>query len=149
MRKTSLMAGRVLALCLAFVLGFFSAFGAIAGGIYFAVAELSIDTINKWGEMFGINIPVDQFIDQEAEKPASSLSLLDLITELEELSSATLTLEEMIERYGLILPPDIIEKVPGTVMSEIPFTALFTPEGMELVMSSVTVADIMSMIPEK
>lgn len=149
MRKTSLMAGRVLALCLAFVLGFFSAFGAIAGGIYFAVAELSIDTINKWGEMFGVNIPVDQFIDQEAEKPASSLSLLDLITELEELSSATLTLEEMIERYGLILPPDIIEKVPGTVMSEIPFTALFTPEGMELVMSSVTVADIMSMIPEE
>ncbi len=149
MRKTRLMAGRILALCLAFTLGFFSAFGAIAGGIYFAFAELSIDKINQWGEMFGINIPVDQFVDQEAEKPATSLTLQDLILEIQELTTSTLTLEEMIERYGLLLPPDVIDKVPESVMNDVPFTALFTPEGMKIVMDSVTVADIMSMIPEE
>ena len=148
MRKTRLMAGRVLALCLAFVLGFSSAFGAIAGGIYFAFAGLSIDRVNQWGEMFGINIPVDQFVDQEAEKPATSLTLQDLIFEIQELTTSALTLEQLIERYGLLLPPDVIDKVPETVLNEVPFTTLFTPAGVEAVMDTVTVADVMSMIPE-
>lgn len=149
MRKTGLMVGRILALCLAFILGFSSAFGAIAGGIYFAFAELSVDKINQWGELFGFSIPVDEFVDQEAEKPATSLSLQDLIFEIQELTTNALTLEQMIERYGLLLPPDVIAKIPEPVLNEVPFASLFTPAGMQVVMDSITVADVMAMIPEE
>ena len=149
MRKTGLMVGRILALCLAFILGFSSAFGAIAGGIYFAFAELSVDNINQWGELFGFSIPVDEFVDQEAEKPATSLSLQDLIFEIQELTTNALTLEQMIERYGLLLPPDVIAKIPEPVLNEVPFASLFTPAGIQVVMDSITVADVMAMIPEE
>ncbi len=149
MRKTGLMVGRILALCLAFILGFSSAFGAIAGGIYFAFAELSVDKINQWGELFGFSIPVDEFVDQEAEKPATSLSLQDLIFEIQELTTNALTLEQMIERYGLLLPPDVIAKIPEPVLNEVPFASLFTPAGIQVVMDSITVADVMAMIPEE
>ncbi len=144
MRRTTLMAGRIVSLCLAFVLGFFSAFGAIAGGIYFAYSSLSVDKLKD----FGVNLPVDEFVDQNAEKPATSLTIQELVAEIQNMQASELTLEEMINRYGLILPEDFVEKVPDPVMNEIPFTMLFSPEGMQLVMDSVTVIDVLSMIPE-
>lgn len=149
MRKTTFMIERIISLCLAFVLGFFSAFGAIAGGIYFIYSSVSLDKLNEWGGMFGFSIPLDDFIDPDAEMPATSLTISDLLSEIQQVQNDELTLEEMIERYGLILPADIVGSMPDSVMNEIPFTVLFTEEGIQMVMDSVTVTDILDMIPEE
>lgn len=149
MRRTTLMAGRVISLCLAFVLGFFSAFGAIAGGIYFAYSNVSLEKLNEWGSKFGFGIPLDGFVDPEAEKPATSLTLQDLFAEIQQIQNDELTLEEMIEKYGLILPEDIVDKMPDPVMKEIPFALLLSPEGINLMMEKVTVIDVINMIPEE
>ena len=146
MRKTTMMAERVIALCLAFVIGFFSAFGAIAGGIYFVYSSVSLDKLNEW---WGGSLPLNEFVNPDAEKPVTSLSIADLLAEIQDIQDSELTLKEMIERYGLLLPADVIESMPKYIMNEIPFSALFTEEGIQLVMDSVTVIDILNMIPEE
>ena len=147
MRKTTLMIGRIISLCLAFVLGFFSAFGAIAGGIYFAYSSVSLEKLNEWGSKFGFSLPLGEFVDPEAETPATSLTLQDLLAEIQQVKTDELTLEEMIEKYGLRLPADIIDKMPAPVMKEIPFALLLSEEGIQMAMDSVTVVDIINMIP--
>ena len=149
MRRTTLMIGRIVSLCLAFVLGFFSAFGAIAGGIYYAYSSVSLEKLNEWGSLFGFNVPFDNFVDPEAETPATSLTLQDLFAEIQQIQDNELTLEEMIEKYGLLIPEDIIESMPAPVMKEIPFALLLTEEGVQLMMDKVTVVDIINMIPEE
>lgn len=149
MRRTTLMIGRIVSLCLAFVLGFFSAFGAIAGGIYYAYSSVSLEKLNEWGSLFGFNVPFDNFVDPEAETPATSLTLQDLFAEIQQIQDNELTLEEMIEKYGLLIPEDIIESMPDPVMKEIPFALLLTEEGVQLMMDKVTVVDIINMIPEE
>ncbi len=128
MRRTTLMMGRIISLCLAFVLGFFSAFGAIAGGIYYAYSSVSLDKLNEWGSLFGFSVPFDDFVDPEAETPATSLTLQDLFAEIQQIQDDELTLAEMIEKYGLIIPEDIIESMPDPVMKEIPFALLMSEE---------------------
>lgn len=149
MRRTTLMVERIVSLCLAFVLGFFSAFGSIAGGIYLVYTTVSIEKLNEWGEKFGYSIPLDGFVNPDAEMPATSLTLSDLLAEIQQVQNDELTLKEMIERYGLILPADVVNSMPESVMSEIPFAVLFSEEGVQMVMDSVTVTDILNMIPEE
>ena len=144
MRKTTLMMGRIISLCLAFVLGFFSAFGAIAGGIYYIYSGVSLDKLNEW---LGKDIPLDEFVDPEAEKPVSSLTLQDLLAEIQQVKDDELTLKDMIDRYGLILPSDVVEGMPESIMNEIPFAALFTEEGIQMAMDRITVVEIIEMIP--
>ena len=147
MRKTTLMIGRIISLCLAFVLGFFSAFGAIAGGIYFAYSNVSLEKLNEWASKFGFSLPLDEFVDPEAETPATSLTLQDLFAEIQQVKTDELTLEEMIEKYGLRLPKDVVDKMPAPVMKEIPFALLLSEEGIQMAMDRVTVVDIINMIP--
>ena len=147
MRRTTLMVSRIVSLCLAFVLGFFSAFGAIAGGIYFAYSSVSIEKLNKWAGFFGIEIPVDDFVNQEAETPITSLSLQDFLAEIQKIQNSELTLNEMITKYGLILPEDFVAKMPASILDNVAFADLFSEEGMDYVMKNVTVNDIFAMIP--
>ena len=150
MRKVYIMAGRIVALCLAFVLGFFSAFGAIAGGIYLAYSKISVDKINEWCEdlNIGFRIPTDKIVNPDADKPITSLTMQALLQEVQTIKDSTFTLNQMIERYGLILPEDIVDKVPDPIMNGIPFTALFSAEGVDTIMENVTVTDVLAMIPE-
>lgn len=148
MRKASMMVVRIISLCLAFVLGFFSAFGAIAGGIYLAYSKVSIDKINEWGERFGFYIPTDDFVDQEAEKPITSLSIQELLAEMQGLGGSPLTLNQMINRYGLIVPSDVTDKIPDSIMNDIPFVKLFTSEGIDSALNTVTVTEFLDLIPE-
>ena len=101
MRKTAMMTERIISLCLAFVIGFFSAFGAIAGGMYFAYSSVSLDKLNQ---LFGGSLPLDEYVNPDAEKPVTSLSIADLLAEIQQIKGSELTLEEIIEIYGLILP---------------------------------------------
>lgn len=149
MRRTTLMIERIVSLCLAFVLGFFSAFGAVAGGIYLVYSTVSVEKLNEWGEKFGFSIPLDGVVNPEAEMPATSLTIADLLAEIQQIQNSELTLKEMIERYGLLIPADIVDNMPESVMNEIPFVGLFSEEGLQMVMDSVTVTDILDMIPEE
>lgn len=147
MRRTTMFVGRIISLCLAFILGFFSAFGAIAGGIYYAYSGISVQKLAGWAEKLGIELPIDDFINPDAEKPLSTLSMQDLLGEILALQNSEITLQEMIEVYGLILPDDIVDKLPEKIMSDVPFTFLFSAEGTDYVMENVTVSDIFGMIP--
>lgn len=148
MRKASMMVVRIISLCLAFVLGFFSAFGAIAGGIYLAYSKVSIDKINEWGEKFGFYLPTDDYVDQGAEKPITSLTIQELLAEMQGLGESKLTLDQMINRYGLIVPSDVTDKIPNSIMNDIPFASLFTKEGIDTAMNTVTVTEILDLIPK-
>ena len=150
MRKTGIMAGRIVALVLAFVLGFFSAFGAAAGGIYLAYSKLSIDKIVEWNDKFGwgLDISTDLIVNPDADKPVTTLTLEELFAEIQGLKDTMLTLDEMINRYGLLLPPETLAALPPSLMNEIPISDLFGPDGMDIVMSKVTVVEILGMIPE-
>ncbi len=147
MRRTTMFVGRIVSLCLAFILGFFSAFGAIAGGIYYAYSDVSIQKLSDWAKKFGIELPIDDYIDPDAEKPISTLSLQDLINEIQAIQNNKITLEQMIETYGLILPNDIVEKLPDTIVNDVPFTFLLSAEGTDYIMEHVTVSDVFAMIP--
>lgn len=148
MRKASMIVVRIISLCLAFVLGFFSAFGAVAGGIYLAYSKVSIDKINEWGEKFGFYLPTDDYVDQEAEKPITSLTIQELLAEMQGLGKSKLTLDQMINRYGLIVPSDVTDKIPNSIMNDIPFASLFTKEGIDAAMNTVTVTEILDLIPK-
>lgn len=148
MRKASMIVVRIISLCLAFVLGFFSAFGAVAGGIYLAYSKVSIDKINEWGEKFGFYLPTDDYVDQEAEKPITSLTIQELLSEMQGLGESKLTLDQMINRYGLIVPSDVTDKIPNSIMNDIPFASLFTKEGIDAAMNTVTVTEILDLIPK-
>lgn len=150
MRRTSIMAGRIVAIVLAFVLGFFSAFGAVAGGIYLAYSSLSVDKINEFGQNLGLGnlIPTDEIVNPEAEQPITSVTLKELFAELSVLQQNNLTLNEMITKYGLILTPEIIAALPQSIMDEIPISDLFGENGMDIVLSKVTVLELLNMIPE-
>ncbi len=145
------MAGRIVAMLLAFVLGFFSAFGAIAGGIYLAYSKVSVDKINEWGNLLGMGnlIPTEEVVNPEAEKPLTSVTLEELVAEIAGLQQNNLTLNEMITKYGLILTPEIIAALPPSLMDEVLISELFGENGMDLVMSKVTVLELLNMIPEE
>ena len=147
MRKTTIMTEKIIAFCLAFILGFFSAFGAIAGGIYYAYSTISVDMLSEWAKYFNINLPIDDYVNKDAEKPITSLSIEDLLKEIQAIQSSKLTIDEMINKYGLVIPADILDKLPDSVKSEIPFTFLFSEDGANYLMASITVDDIFEMIP--
>ena len=150
MRRTSIMAGRIVAIVLAFVLGFFSSFGAVAGVIYLAYSKVNVDKINEWGQNLGLGtlIPTEEIVNPEAEKPLTSVTLQELFAELSVLQQNNLTLNEMITKYGLILTPEIIAALPPSIMDEVPISDLFGENGMDIVLSKVTVLELLNMIPE-
>ena len=129
MRKTTIMTEKIIAFCLAFILGFFSAFGAIAGGIYYAYSTVSVDMLSEWAKYFNINLPIDDYVNKDAEKPISSLSIEDLLKEIQAIQSSKLTIDEMINKYGLIIPADILDKLPDSVKNGVSsLTIIFMPD---------------------
>ena len=68
---------KFLAIILAFVIGFLSCIGVIAGAGYIAYNYLSIDLLNK----FGASIDTKPYFDEDADVSVDSMTLKGLIDE--------------------------------------------------------------------
>ncbi len=133
---------RVLAMLLVFLLGFLSCIGAIAGIGFYAYSKVSIDSINQLGFA---NIDTNKVINQEeAEISLDKLSIAELVAEFGELKKLedSATIDYLIDRYGLILSPEI-EGILNDDMREIPVFKLFSAEGFTMIMQAQTIGSIL------
>ncbi len=145
MRGTALAFNRVLALFLSFILGFLSFAGALVGVGYVAYTQVSIDNLEK----LGFNIDTDELFDPDSTVSVNSLTLQKLVSEIATLSqmSSEISLESLVERYGLIVVEDVAEYIPPKLWSA-KFSELFGENGGEVLLDSVDVDFILKFIPE-
>lgn len=119
MRAASILA-RIFVFILAFTLGFLSCVGVLVGGGYFAYKKVSLDKLG---------VSTDRFLADDAEVDVSALPIQGLISELSSLKSAKITVDFLVERYGLILPEQI-ENLLTENMREKELTKLFSKDGI-------------------
>ena len=131
MRASSIVV-RILSLFIVFLLGFFTCVGALVGGGYIAFNRLSLDKL-------GVN--TDSFLSKDAEVDLSALSFAGLIAEISSLDKNNLTIELLMNRYGLILPEDVDELLNDDVR-QMKLNKLFSKEGVESLLSDLYIGKI-------
>ncbi len=120
MKATSVF-GKILALILVFMLGFLSCIGALVGGGYFLYSRLTLDH-------FGVD--TSKVLSEDAEKDLSAMTLAQLIAEISSLKGDALSIEFLVDRYGLILPDEIEEYLTEDA-KEMAFGKLFSKDGVK------------------
>ena len=137
---------------LVFTIGFLSCVAVIVGGAAYAYCNVSIDKLNEWG--LGIN--TGGLFDPNAEVPVNSLTLQTLLEEILGISGKTdqYSLQDLIERYGLILPEEVIKYLPDEVIMDTAIDTLFSKDGLEIILKYTPLSYIFDiagtgLIPEK
>ncbi len=97
MKAASFLA-RIIVFCLVFIFGFVSCAGVLVGGGYLALTKVSLDKL-------GVN--TDKVLSSDAEVDISALPLKGLIEELITLKNSDMTVDLLVDRYGLILPEEL------------------------------------------
>lgn len=125
---------KIVALILAFTIGFSLGAGAFFGGIAIALSSFTVRDL----ERNGIPIPDEAFIGENPEVDILDLTLPEFLDELKELQSLgdTLTINRLRDRYALIFP-DIVDNVLSDDTCNMPLGNLFGEEGINTVLSSV------------
>ena len=142
MRSVSRVFWRTLALLLAFLLGFLTCVGAIFGAGFFIYEKVSFDTVN---DNF-TKLDTSQVFDKDnAEVVLTSLTIKQMIEEGKALSKLgdEVTIDLLVSRYGLKISKDVY-KYLNEDLRQIPLFKLFSQEGIDSVLKSVTVGLIMS-----
>ena len=100
-----------IALILAFVMGFFASIGAIIGVGYLAFTKVSVDKLEELGV---VDIDTSGIFDSTAEVSLTALTVQGLIQEISTLAGMgdTVTINYLIDRYGLVLDEDAIAHIP-------------------------------------
>ena len=145
MEKTADLVTRILALVLVFFLGYFSCIGSMLGTGYILYSKISIDNLKKWGLL---TLDTDQYLNPDAEAPLTSMTLKLLLKELSELGTITegVTLDYMIDRYGLILPEAVDELLPDEVR-QLKLNNVLSAEGREALLKGVKVKSLLAFVP--
>ncbi len=140
MKKAYLSILRLVFVILSFVLGLATALVAIVGAGYFIATNVTIDGL----ENFGIIIDTSAVLDDNAEKPIRGLTIMELIGEISEISSMadTKSLDDISEKYGLILPP-AGESPIIDAMRTIPLAKLLSQEGLDTALSEVYIGTLL------
>lgn len=139
MNKMYMTTLKVTALILTFVLGMLSSLAILIGGAIFAANKVSLNALEK----VGVNVDTSELFDDNADKPIRDMSLLKLIEEFNYVSSIndTASLDYISENYGLVLPPKG-ESVFFDAVRTTPLGLLFAPEGIDLIMSSLLLGNV-------
>ena len=118
------------ALLLTFILGFVTCIGTIVGAGYYAYAHLSFGQLGL--NMEGVTN------EDEASVVITDLTLKDLIEEINTVSeiAQTLTLDDIVQRYGLIIPEDVDFAIPDELRT-VPLSEVFAKEGIKSVLQNV------------
>ncbi len=126
MRAASIF-GRICVFFLVFILGFMSCVGVFVGGGYLAFSKLTLDKL-------GVN--TSGVLSEDADVDISAMSLKGLIAELSALKGTPITIDLLVDRYGLILPDALddflTDKQRGVALSE-----LFSASGIKEFLSDV------------
>ena len=128
---------KILALVLAFFLGFLSCIGTIFGVGYYAYSTITYDKLKDW------NIVPDEsrYIEEDPEKDLTAMSLKAFFAELKELQTYgdDFTLNLMINRWGLKIPNGILKMIPEGVL-KVPVKELFSSGGINTILENTPVS---------
>ena len=138
----SVGAKRFLALFLAFLLGFLSCIGAIAGAAYFAYAKVSVE----WLENRGVHTGLTPYLDPNAEKPLFGMSLSQLQQDLTSQFVRSMSIGTLLERYGVILPDSVDRYIPDAVMEMTVQTAL-SADGVSYIIENTQLGFVLQFLP--
>ena len=125
--KAASILGRIIIFFLVFVLGFLSCVGIFVGGGYLAYTKISLDKL-------GVN--TNGVLSEDAEVDISALPLQGLIAELSTLKNKKITVDLLVDRYGLILPSDL-ETLLTEELRKKDLASLFSKSGIEDILSGV------------
>ena len=127
---------RTLVFILAMLLGMALLVGAVAGGIYAALAMISLDTLESVGIGVGDGLLTEDSLLRE-------LSVLGLIGELASVSGrlSTLTINTLAAEYGVILSEETRALIPEALF-DLPLSDLTGPNSLGVILQNVTVGDI-------
>ena len=92
---------------------------------------------------------MDSYVDPDAPAPLTSMTLQLMVQELSALRYVAdeLTLDYMIDRYGLILPEKLDALLPE-VVREMKIMDLVGSQGKDTLLKSITVESLLALIPE-
>ena len=144
MNKAYFTALKIVALVLTFVMGMISSVLILIGVGYVAADKVSLNKL----ESVGVNVDTSAlFDDQAAEKSIRDMSLVQLIGQIKEITEMAdvTTFDTLSQTYGLILPPEGDSDM-FDAMRDIPFSVLFTQEGIDEVMSKILLGEMMGFI---
>ena len=133
---------RFLVFILAMLLGMALLVGAVAGGIYAALAYVSLDTLETVGVDVGDGILTEDSLLRE-------LSVLGLISEIADISGrlSSLTINTLISEYGVILSEEVRAMLPAAVL-DLPLSDLTGPGALDVILENTTFGDILPYIGE-
>ncbi len=136
---------RLLSLLLVFLLGFFSFFGVLLGVGLFAYKGLTYDRLVAWG----IALPSTDEVIQNPEVSLTSMTIEKAIEEVSKVRAygTEVTIDFLIERYGLVLPDDVLTYLPEALRSA-PLSTLFTRDGILEVLHGIPVSMTYGLIPD-
>ena len=128
-------------LVLAFVIGFFSSIIAFIGVGYIAFTKVSIDKLEEVGI---VDIDTSGILDPSAEVSLTALTIQGLIEEISILTSMgeTVTINYLIERYGLMLDDEALAHIPEDLRN-IPIASVFSMQGVVKILETIEVASIL------
>ena len=131
----------VIAIVLAFVIGLFSSIGAIIGLGYLAFTQVSVDKLEELGV---VDIDTSGILDSSAEVSLTAMTIQGLIKEISVLAgmSEQVSINYLIERYGLILDDEALARIPAD-LRDIPIANVFSLQGIIEILGTVEVASIL------
>ncbi len=131
---------RFILMILAFILGMISSIVLLVGGVYFVASGVSLGGLEK----FGIVIDTSEVLDDDANTPVRDLTVIDMLGEAYKLYGMfdTATLDYLSEEYGLILPAEGSSSL-FDVMRDLPFSKLFSKEGINGILSNIRVGELL------
>ncbi len=128
-------ASKLVALILAFVLGFSCCAGVLVGGFAIAMSSFTVRDVEKYGIA---DIPDELFMGENPEVDLLDLTAFEFIDELKTLYAmdTELTINVLQKRYDLKIPPSA-EKFLTDETREMPIKALFSEDGVKSLLSTV------------
>ena len=141
MRTLRRMIFMALGLVLAFIIGFISSIVAFIGVGYVAFTKVSVDKLEELGV---VDIDTSGILDPSAEVSLTALTVQGLIQEISTLAGMgeTVTVNYLIERYGLMLDDDILARIPED-LRDVPLASAFSMHGIVKILAKVEMASIL------
>lgn len=129
---------RILVFILTLLLGMALMLGLEIGGIYALVSWVTIDNV-------GIN--ADGFLEEDS--PLREMSLIALITELNQVSAelSTLSFNDLMDNYGVILPESLTAAVPAEML-DLPLSHYAEDGVLNVFLQHATVGNVLSLVGE-
>lgn len=130
---------KIVALMLAFTLGFAVGAGALVGGVAIALSSFTVRDL----ERNGIPIPDEAFIGENPEVDILDLTAIEFFDEIKELQTFgdDLTINFLKDRYALIFP-EIVNDVLSEDTRNMPLKTLFSEEGVHNILGTVYIGNV-------